>query len=342
MKFSNTFQKSAGKMKAFVVSLLCLCLSLAAQAGPSTYYIDCSRSSNGDGTLATPFWGVSATKGNNTNDNLNWATIDTDNADVLFKSATACDNSQLGGTAGFPSTTNRNGAAGDHIRIGVYDSTGAEITTPTTAQMVRFVGDGAARTEMISLFGYTYVDVTGIDCSGGSNSSGRGCIAVGVGAAPSSNITINYSRVTQGSTPTNTANMYGISMTGTSSGATDTTTTVDHATISGLMCSNNDSSSVTNSTIDMTAFSGATKAGVLVISSTDGRATLVGSTITGNTITGGTHGIRYAPSGATTRPSSRASFFFLASRRSRSRSSVHASPPAPRCARETSRASACR
>lgn len=297
-------------MKRFALFLLGVLLPFWAKS--ATYYIDCTASSNGAGTAYTvPFWGVSATNGND-NSNLNWTNIGTGDDDVLFKAGTTCNNAKLGGTAGFPTGLNMAGSVGDRIRIGVYDpANGAEIDACTPEQYVTFAGDGATRTEMISLFGVSYWTQRCFHAHGGSWSSGRGQVALGQGAGPVNNVRVERFKITQGLSPVDKSDSHGITVGGSGTGTTGNDVTIDRADISGIRatsgalgvtCSNMNSCGVTNSTIDASTFGGGatTRASVLVRSTTDAGYLITGSPITGNTFIGGTDGILYQPFGATT------------------------------------------
>jgi parallel beta-helix repeat protein len=280
------------------------CLALLAPGAWATDFIDCSAVANGTGTFASPWWGVSATKGDNSTSNINETTISSNDDDILFKAGTTCDNSQLGGTGGFPNGLGMAGSAGNYIRIGVYDpDTGEEILTPTSEQRVWLKGNGTTRTEMVSMFGYSFVVLNGFKCSGGSNSSGRGCISIGInGATPPTDIFVTNNEIVQGDSPTNTANMYGIVVAGTGSGATGARVTISGNTISGLrgtstnvgiLCSNMDSCIIDGNYIDASGGSGLFDGGVWTRSTIDARAVSSDHVVTDNTIIGGRIGIRH-------------------------------------------------
>lgn len=277
-------------MKAKLSALLLLLVSYSSFG--ATWYVDCSASSNGSGSFASPY---------NTTSSLNWTTINTGNDDVLFKEGTTCTNAQLGAGSGFPTGLNVAGTSGDYIRIGVYNSAdGTELLVPTENQKPWLKGDGTTRTEMVSLFGFSYTALNGFRCSGGSNSSGRGCIAVGAGAAGSDNVIVTNNTVFQGDTPTNIAN-YGITI-----GTASTNVTAQDNWIKNIQSSNNSATGillsnvtsgniVTENIIDAYTFSGTSTIGILIQSSNTANAVNIKPTVTYNTIKGGTYGIRYLP-----------------------------------------------
>jgi parallel beta-helix repeat protein len=289
-------------MMTRLLALALLCLSLRAWG--ATNFVDCSAVANGTGTFASPYWGASAVKGDNSTSNIDETAISTADDDILFRAGTTCDNSQLGGTGGFPNGLGMAGSSGNYIRIGVYDpATGNEILNPTPDQRVWLRGNGTTRTEMISMFGYSYVVVNGFKCSGGSNGSGRGCISAGInGATPPSNLIISNNEVFLGDSPTNTASMYGIVVAGTSSGSTGSNITITGNTVSGMvgtslaagiLCSNMDGCAITNNTIAAGGFSAPDIFGIWTRSTIDARAVTSNMVITGNTVIGGEIGIRH-------------------------------------------------
>lgn len=279
-----------------------LILFVYGQAWAATWYVDCSAGVNGAGSsFVSPF---------NAGSSVNWATIAAGDDDVLFRAGVTCNNSKLGAAAGWPNASDIAGSPGDYIRIGVYDpATGAEILTPTAEQRAVFAGDGTTRTEMISLFGFSYTVVNGIDISGGSFGSQRGELSIGAGVAASNNIIVSNCKFSQGLTPATAASAYAVQVAGLATAGGDLAISFinnDFYSIPGtstsynILVSNADGVTIQNNTMRATASGSINTGHVLAQTTTDsGHFALDRLTIKGNTMTGGRESIRHTPFGGT-------------------------------------------
>jgi hypothetical protein len=144
-------------LAALLVASLAVCggLAIPAAADGTSYYVDCSAGTNGDGSQSSPWNNLASVN----------ATTFAAGDSILFRRGTSCSGSlQPGGS----------GSAGSPITIGAYDSGARPI-----------VDAGSGNTAALMLYNQEYWDITEIEVTGGNT---YGILVDGDGSGPLTHI----------------------------------------------------------------------------------------------------------------------------------------------------------